>query len=172
VTDAPDKALVERARAWLAYICASCGAPVALPGDVDTLDNGTALVCSECDRETVVDLDTPGQRAARYEAVARAYRAEADAGAMREALYGLSIAADNAPWVEDKVFDAMRRRVRALLLSSDAGKVALACMEAVRAREATMTAEDGDYDLLALRRADYDAHAAAVAALRDAGWSE
>ena len=52
-----------------AYICAACGGfgHVVL----DSLDSGTTLTCEGCGGKTVVDLDTPEQRAGRYDEAAR-----------------------------------------------------------------------------------------------------
>lgn len=57
------------------YLCAGCGAPATAPiGAV--LDSGTVLHGCPCGAETVVDLDTPEKRAARYVAAARAETTE------------------------------------------------------------------------------------------------
>ena len=55
---------VRRLRARpLAYLCAACGAPAYAA--IDSIDSGTTLTC-ECGGKTVVDLDTPERRTARY----------------------------------------------------------------------------------------------------------
>ena len=56
------------------YACAACGGIVPLPPDVEVLDSGTGLTCPTCGGTTVVDLDTPGKRTARYRAAERGYR--------------------------------------------------------------------------------------------------
>ena len=53
------------------YICAACSEIVPLPDlseAADLLDSGTTLHCPSCGGETVVDLDAPETRAARYAA--------------------------------------------------------------------------------------------------------
>lgn len=50
----------------LAYVCAACGAFAKT--EATMLDSGTTLTCDECGKDTVVDLDTPEQRAKRYDA--------------------------------------------------------------------------------------------------------
>lgn len=48
----------------VAYICAACGGFAYVV--IDSLDSGTTLTCDTCGGLTVVDLDTPEQRAERY----------------------------------------------------------------------------------------------------------
>ena len=50
------------------YVCAWCGT-FAHDHRVDIYDNGTTLTCNECKEVTIVDLDRPGNRTARYEAL-------------------------------------------------------------------------------------------------------
>ena len=64
--DARDEAILERDRLRersLAYLCAECGRPAYAA--IDSIDSGTTLTC-ECGGKTVVDLDTPERRTARY----------------------------------------------------------------------------------------------------------
>jgi len=56
--------MVGRLRARpLSYLCAACGRPAHAA--IDSIDSGTTLTC-ECGGKTVVDLDTPERRTARY----------------------------------------------------------------------------------------------------------
>jgi len=49
------------------YSCAHCGEWVSLEEiGVDFLDSGTTLKCPHCDRETIVDLFRPEERAKLY----------------------------------------------------------------------------------------------------------
>ena len=48
----------------ITFICAHCGRFATY--QLDSIDSGTVLVCSECGQKTIVDLDTPEQRARRY----------------------------------------------------------------------------------------------------------
>ena len=47
-----------------AYFCAACG--VQAYAAIDSIDSGTTLTCEACGGKTVVDLDTPERRTARY----------------------------------------------------------------------------------------------------------
>lgn len=53
----------------ICYICAHCGTITLSMEDISTpLDAGMTLTCAECNQHTVIDLDTPEARAARYQA--------------------------------------------------------------------------------------------------------
>lgn len=43
------------------YICAHCG-DFAGDDSVEMLDGGTTLVCDNCGKPTIVDLETPANR--------------------------------------------------------------------------------------------------------------
>jgi len=67
------KAIEKRTNEQLTFICAHCGAVANVSlCRVGILDSGTSLICDNCGQDTVVDLDTPEDRAAWYRLVERA----------------------------------------------------------------------------------------------------